>query len=347
MNSADIKSLAKEYGADLVGIAPLERYEGAPKQMDPRYIMPEATVAIVMGFRIMRGSMRGTEEGTFFSNYASFGYGFINQHVMPLVCRNLSRAIEDQGYEAMPVGFHFSWSAISTMTTAPSKVNGGPYSKPVREGLPAPDVFVHMRIAAFLAGLGEIGWSKVFITPEYGPRVRFGMVLTDMPLEGDPIYSGPKLCNKCMACVRECPADAISDTKSVKVTLAGHEVEWGELDADKCNIWFGGSEEVAEGEKGYYRPGSDKFRPNKISPFYQKPRTLFEHGQSICGARGCIRECMIGLEKRGVVGNKFKQEFRRRPQWTVDWSDYEETAGVPGRKQTREEAAKKENQVDN
>jgi hypothetical protein len=34
---------------------------------------------------------------------------------------------------------------------------------------------------------------------------------------------------------------------------------------------------------------------------------------------------MINLEKRGVLQNKFKQEFRRRPRWTVDWSDYQET----------------------
>jgi hypothetical protein len=29
---------------------------------------------------------------------------------------------------------------------------------------------------------------------------------------------------------------------------------------------------------------------------------------------------MIQLEKRGVLRNKFKDEFRRRPEWRVDWS---------------------------
>ena len=43
--------------------------------MDPRYIMPEAKSLIVIGFRVMRGSLRGIEEGTFFSNYSSMGYG--------------------------------------------------------------------------------------------------------------------------------------------------------------------------------------------------------------------------------------------------------------------------------
>jgi hypothetical protein len=29
---------------------------------------------------------------------------------------------------------------------------------------------------------------------------------------------------------------------------------------------------------------------------------------------------MISLESRGVLQNKFKDKFRRRKQWSVDWS---------------------------
>ena len=29
---------------------------------------------------------------------------------------------------------------------------------------------------------------------------------------------------------------------------------------------------------------------------------------------------MISLESRGVLQNTFKQKFRRRPVWSVDWS---------------------------
>jgi len=29
---------------------------------------------------------------------------------------------------------------------------------------------------------------------------------------------------------------------------------------------------------------------------------------------------MISLEQRGVLANKFKSKFRRRPPWQVDWS---------------------------
>ena len=32
---------------------------------------------------------------------------------------------------------------------------------------------------------------------------------------------------------------------------------------------------------------------------------------------------MISLEKRGVMTNTFKKPFRRKPLWSVDWSDYQ------------------------
>jgi len=318
MLTADkVKAHARMLGADKVGIGSIDRWEGAPLQMDPRQIMPEARSIISMAFRVNRGSLRGIEEGTFFSNYSSMGYGGLTYLYMPLVVINLSKFIEDDGYEAIPYGHQSDWRAIDN--------EGRPregYSRPVRPGQASPDVMVHQRIAAFLCGLGEIGYSKVLLTPEFGPRQRVGIVITDVELEPDPIYDGPKLCNKCMACVKECPGGAISGTKTVKVTLAGHEVEWGELDCPACGLAFTGGERVPEGEEGDYlkSEGRKDIRHSNISPFAVKPRNLYNTGQAICGGQGCLRACMIGLEKRGVLKNKFHQEFRRRPPWKVDWS---------------------------
>ena len=57
-----VKDYAKSVGADIVGIADMNRYEGAPKHADCRYIAPDARTMIVMGFRIPRGTLRGIEE---------------------------------------------------------------------------------------------------------------------------------------------------------------------------------------------------------------------------------------------------------------------------------------------
>jgi epoxyqueuosine reductase QueG len=51
----EIKKFALSQGADMIGIGSMDRFEGAPKQMDPRYIFPEARVIIGLGFSLPRG----------------------------------------------------------------------------------------------------------------------------------------------------------------------------------------------------------------------------------------------------------------------------------------------------
>ena len=63
-----LKQHATESGADLVGIADIERFQGLAPQNDPRYIFPEVRSVVILGRRITRGTLRGIEEGTQFSN---------------------------------------------------------------------------------------------------------------------------------------------------------------------------------------------------------------------------------------------------------------------------------------
>lgn len=63
------------------------------------------------------------------------------------------------------------------------------------------------KTAANLAGLGFIGKNALFITNDFGPRVRFATVLTDMKLESAGIKQ-PE-CGSCNACVKACPCGAI------------------------------------------------------------------------------------------------------------------------------------------
>ena len=314
----DVKKLARALGADAVGIAPIDRFDGAPIQMDPRQIMPEAKSVVAMAFRVMRGSLRGIEEGTFFSNYSSMGYGGLTYLYIPLVVINLCRFIEDAGYEAVPIGHQSDWRGIDEN----GDVYPG-YSRPVAPGRAAPDVQIHLRIAAYLAGMGEIGYSKVFLTPRLGPRQRLGVVVTEAPLEPDGMYAGAKLCDRCMECVRQCPGNAISATETVKLELCGRTLEWARLDTKACTIAFrGGRIDDDVGDEAQYDEPTfgRKIARSEITPFYHKPRRLYNTGEAICGGRGCLRACMIHLEKRGVLENRFRRAFRRREPWSVDWS---------------------------
>ena len=316
ITAKQVKEAALRLGADIVGIGSIDRWKDAPAQMDPKLIMPRAKSIIAMGFRVCRGSLRGIEEGTYFSNYSAMGYGGITYVYMPMTVINLCRMIEDEGYEAIPMGHQSDWRAIDNEGFLKER-----FSRPVEPGKPYPDIMVHLRIAGYLCGLGEIGYSKMLLTPEFGPRVRIGIVITELELEPDPIMEPGTLCNKCMACVRECPGQCIPKDRQVKVNLGGKDVEWGDLDVMKCTRCFTGAQQVEEGETGDYFPDTDQYKPSPITPFYEKPRSLYRTGQAVCGAKGCTRACMISLEKRGVLKNKFVHPFRTKPLWSMDWSE--------------------------
>lgn len=318
ITAQDIKAAAKRMGADIVGIGSIDRWSTAPIQMDPKQIMPNAKSVIALGFRVLRGSLRGIEEGTYFSNYSAMGYGGITYLYMPMTVINLSKMIEDAGYEAVPMGHQSDWRAIDNVGYLSEN-----YSRPVAPGKAAPDVMINLRIAGFLCGLGEIGYSKMLLTPEFGPRVRVGIIITELELEPDPIMEPGTLCNRCMACVRECPGGCIPADRTIKDNVGGYDLEWADVDMHKCARTFVGAERVAEGETGDYMKVefSDQYKPSSISPFYQKPRNLYNTGQAVCGAKGCTRACMISLEKRGLLKNKFENPFRTGKLWKIDWSE--------------------------
>ncbi len=71
--------------------------------------------------------------------------------------------------------------------------------------------FFQHKTAARLAGIGGIGKSGLFIHKEFGPRVRLGTLLTNLPLPvGIPFEKD--ICGDCNICVKLCPAMAISSS---------------------------------------------------------------------------------------------------------------------------------------
>ena len=94
---------------------------------------------------------------------------------------------------------------------------------------------------------------------------------------------------------------------------------------NKCDWVFQGGAEIEEGETGDYFNGkndwwADKYKASEISPFNKAPRNLYNSGKAVCGAKGCTRACMISLESRGVLKNKFHTPFRTQKPWKIDWN---------------------------
>jgi ferredoxin len=66
-------------------------------------------------------------------------------------------------------------------------------------------------LAAQDAGIGEIGRNGLLITKEFGPRIRLGVVTTDIPLVPDTRdnFGMIDFCIECQRCSKTCPGRAI------------------------------------------------------------------------------------------------------------------------------------------
>ena len=96
-----LRDFARSRGC-LLGVANIERFDGAPPMMHPASIFPEARSVIAIARRIPRGTLRGIEEGTYWPSYTYFGYhGLLNTWFRTKVAYELACFIEDYGWEAV------------------------------------------------------------------------------------------------------------------------------------------------------------------------------------------------------------------------------------------------------
>ena len=113
--------------------------------------------------------------------------------------------IEEKGYAAIPI--------------PASRVLGGSGQRGI----------VSHRAIAMLAGNGWIGKSLNLVTKEYGPRVRFASILTNMKLNpGKPMET---LCGNCRKCIDACIANALKEVDFKYYPESREEV----LDVDRCS----------------------------------------------------------------------------------------------------------------
>ena len=334
LTSEMIKQRAAELGVGCIAIGNIQRFRNAPKLMSPISYFPEAKSVIALAMPIPRGANRGIEEGTHWHNYTFYTYNKLNTLFRPIKTYELCRFIEDNGYEAVA---HYPAVPEGNGTTR----------KPVAEGKLPPDIVCSIRVIAAGCGLGEIGWSKVFLTKKYGPRVRLGLIFTDAELEPDPILDTGDICLHCGACTRGCPGGAIPSPKEkdarITVDFGEKQVYFGDTQMGRCTLSHHGmnnecspflkkefpnmafdvrnsqmTEEEAyilcyslAGAQWGRKPGN-----HAVMDYYNY---IIEHTGyfAICGARGCIRSCMDALEKAGRVEQTFHNKYYKKERWSL------------------------------
>ena len=335
LTSEMVKAKARELGIDCIAIGSIDRYRDAPPLMNPLNYFPECKSIIMLAMRIPRGTYRGILTGTHWHNYTFYSYNRLNTLFRPRLTYALSCFIEDCGAEAVP-----HYPAVT------ERMGDGEPLVPGR----MPNVAMSVRIMAAGAGLGEIGYSKVFLTPEFGPRVRIGMIMTDAELEPDPILPTGTLCTHCGRCVRECPGNAIPPVdklqNTIHIKLGEEDVYWGDVDMGRCTLTHHGLNnrispflkkdmpnleyDVTQSnvtEEEAYRL-CYTIAQNHWGGIYDRPDDYLIHYYgyvlghtgyfAICGARGCICACADTLEKSKRIRNLFVNPLIKRKLWILD-----------------------------
>lgn len=87
------------------------------------------------------------------------------------------------------------------------------------------------------AGLGELGRMGLLMTPKLGPRVRLGVVTTDLPLVLDKRTFDPAIlhfCSLCKKCADICPAAAIPTEGQSEID----GVQRWQIDSEACFTYW-------------------------------------------------------------------------------------------------------------
>jgi epoxyqueuosine reductase len=271
-----LRAFAAESRVDLLGVAPIERFEEVPAEHHPRTVFPEVRSVVVVGKRITRGTLRGVEEGTQFDLYAQYGQSWLADRMLAITTIGVATWLEDSRWEAVPV------------QDLPPEVP--PSGVRVRPDLPPPNVMVDVREAAVRAGLGEVGWCGELLTPQFGPRQRLQLILTDAPLEPTSLLTEP-VCDHCRECAAACPLGAFGGGERT-VSVCGREMAVADVDFAACRRCQNGARP---------NPHHTAGRPDRLGAL-------------------CVRTCVHHLEAAGRVSNTFAHPFRQRPAWQVDAS---------------------------
>ena len=254
----EIKEFAKSLGSDLIGIASSDSELLRDNNASIETILPDCRSLVVIAKRLNGDAISS-------GNIKIAQYDTIcTYQELDLIMHKVTWHLKENGYRAvsippnMPIDF------------SPEK--RGMYGE------------VNQKCAAAAAGLGNIGINRLFLSPEFGPFLRMGSILTNADLKADePLKES--VCTKCMECVKKCPTGAIGED--------------GSLDLGKCmriSLQYGLPGVAKFGMKATILK-EDELKAHLGSPI------LWELWQNLLignfnNCFECINACPIGKNKR-------------------------------------------------
>jgi len=179
----DIKNLVLTLGADLCGIASVDRFDKAPQGFHPKDLYSECKSVIVFAKKL--------PESVFYSN-SFIPYSFVDDIALHEILRlsfDISVKLEKLNISAMPI---------------PPE----PYEYWDKDSMTGKGM-ISLKHAGYLAGLGVIGRNSLLCNPEFGNLIKLGAVIANVHLEADPIINYDFCSDNCNLCIDNCPSEAL------------------------------------------------------------------------------------------------------------------------------------------
>ena len=183
-NSPEMKRRLLDMGADAVGIADMGLYDREIIALgdDVAETYPRA---ISFGLLVPRGVLETLVDGPtlfYLHHYRQVNYR------LDMIAYLLAKQIEAAGFRALPL-------AASQMVDWQRQL-----------------AHISHKHVAVAAGVGWIGRNNLLVHPDFGSRVRYNTVLTNIDLAPDsPLEID---CGGCSACMSICPASAVRERQA-------------------------------------------------------------------------------------------------------------------------------------
>jgi epoxyqueuosine reductase len=181
--STEVKESAHKLGADLCGIAPVERFEGAPRGFHPTDVLPSCQTVVVLASRFLHSTLLAS---------STVPYTTVRNELsarMNTLAVRMSEYLESEGATAVPMNSigPDEWDA------ATSKFRG----------------IISLKHAGVAAGLGKMGKNTLLVNEKLGNMLWLSAAFVAERLEPDPLADYDPCPETCTLCLDACPVRAL------------------------------------------------------------------------------------------------------------------------------------------
>jgi epoxyqueuosine reductase len=180
----NIRAIFMNLGADVCGVANIDRFTDTPKGFHPTDVYADCKSVVVFGKALPKGIAKVSSR-IIYEHFNSIGTVELDR-ISYLASIQIERIYHGFAVPIPADGPYDYWDA--------EKLEG--------RGT------ISMKHAAVLAGIGTLGKNTLLLNRTYGNMLNIGAVLTDLDLPSDP--PAEEICLKtCRLCLNSCPVKAL------------------------------------------------------------------------------------------------------------------------------------------